>query len=223
MKTLVLDVGGTNVKVYVEGEDQPRKFPSGPALTPAQMVEGAKGATAGADYDRVSIGFPAPVADDRILAEPVNLGPGWVGYDLAAAFAKPVKLINAAAMQALGSYEGGRMLFLGLGTGLGTAMVINGLPVALELGHLPYRKGRSFEDYVGQRGLDRLGKRKWRLFVEDVTARLRAAMVADYVVLGGGNVRKLKTLPPHCRRGDNVNAFVGGMRLWDPAYTHGAA
>ena len=218
MNTLVVDVGGTNVKILATGESESRKFPSGPELTPARMVEGVQAAAADWPYDRVSIGYPGPVAKGQALTEPHNLAPGWVGYDFAAHFGKPVKVINDAAMQALGSYEGGRMLYLGLGTGLGSALVVSNVLVPLELAHLPYRKGKTFEDHVGVRGLERLGKRKWRQFVEDVCNRLRAALVADYVVLGGGNIKKLDTLPPECRAGDNSKAFVGGFRLWEEPY-----
>jgi len=184
------------------------------------MVQAVLENTRGWAYDRISIGYPGPVVQGKIVHEPKNLGPGWVGFDFAAAFGKGVKLINDAAMQALGSYEGGRMLFLGLGTGLGSALIVNKVIAPLELAHLPYKKGRTFEDYVGARGLDRLGKRKWQRAVEDVVARLRAALVAEKVVLGGGNVKKLRALPPGTRQGDNRNAFVGGFRLWD-GYEHG--
>jgi polyphosphate glucokinase len=218
MNVLVIDVGGTSVKILATGHEAPRKFVSGPHLTPAQMIDGVMALAKDWEYDHVSMGYPGPVAHGQPIAEPFNLGRGWVGYDYAGHFARPTKIINDAAMQALGSYEGGRMLYLGLGTGLGSAMIIEHTIAPLELAHLPYRKGRSFEDYVGVRGLERLGKRKWRHFVEDVTARLRAAMVADYVVLGGGNVRKLKTMPANCRMGDNSKAFVGGFRLWQEPY-----
>jgi polyphosphate glucokinase len=219
MKILVVDVGGTHVKILATGQEEMRKFPSGPQMTPAQMVDGVKALAEGWEYDHVTIGYPGPVVQDKPLTEPFNLGPGWVGYGFAGHFGRPTKVINDAAMQALGSYEGGRMLFLGLGTGLGSALIVDHVIAPLELAHLPYRKGRTFEDYVGMRGLERAGKRKWRHFVEDVSARLRAAMVADYVVLGGGNARKLQTLPANCRMGDNNNAFVGGFRLWDKPYT----
>jgi polyphosphate glucokinase len=165
-------------------------------------------------YDAVTIGYPGPVLQGRPVAEPRNLGPGWVGFDYEAAFGCPVKVVNDAAMQALGSYEGGRMLFLGLGTGLGTSMVVDGVVEPMELGHLPYKKG-TYEDYVGRRGLEQRGKKKWRLYVADVVARLSAALEPDEVVLGGGNIKKLKRLPPGCRAGDNANAFVGGFRLWE--------
>ncbi len=216
MKTLVIDVGGTNVKMLATGQDKPRKFPSGPRLTALMMVENIQKATADWEFDGVSIGYPGPVIQGKAVLEPRNLAPGWVDFDFTAAFGKPVKLINDAAMQALGSYEGGRMLFLGLGTGLGSALIIDGVIAPLELAHLPYRKCRTFEDYVGLRGLLRLGKKKWTKAVADVTARLQAAMVADSVVLGGGNAKKLKRLPTGARLGLNTNAFLGGFRLWDP-------
>jgi polyphosphate glucokinase len=222
MNVLVIDVGGTSVKILATGHEAPRKFASGPHLTPAQMIDGVMALAKDWDYDHVSMGYPGPVAHGQPIGEPFNLGRGWVGYDYAGHFARPTKIINDAAMQALGSYEGGRMLYLGLGTGLGSALIIEHTIAPLELAHLPYRKGRSFEDYVGERGMERLGKRKWRHFVEDVAARLRAAMVADYVVLGGGNARKLKTLPANCRLGDNSKAFVGGFRLWQEAYVRSA-
>ncbi|MCS6851875.1 MAG: ROK family protein [Gemmataceae bacterium] len=214
MKVLVIDVGGTHVKSRLMGQEEIRRFRSGPQLTASEMVHGVLETTRDWKYDAVSIGYPGPVVQNKILLEPRNLGRGWVGFDFAAHFGKPVKIINDAAMQALGSYEGGRMLFLGLGTGLGTAFIIDKVVAALELAHLPYKKGRSFEDYLGLRGLKRLGKKRWRRAVEDVVARLRAAFVADYVVLGGGNVKKLATLPPGCKAGDNKKAFVGGERLW---------
>jgi polyphosphate glucokinase len=213
MKVLVVDVGGTSVKILATGQDERRKFPSGPTLTSAEMVAGVKRAAAGWDYEAVSIGYPGPVVRGRPVKEPVNLGPGWVEFDFEAAFGCPVKVINDAAMQALGSYEGGKMLFLGLGTGLGSALVVESTVEPLELAHLPYKK-RTFEDYVGLRGLERLGHKKWQRCVEDVVARLAAALLADYVVLGGGNVKELTNLPPGTRAGSNANAFVGGFRLW---------
>jgi polyphosphate glucokinase len=215
MKILVVDVGGTNVKLKLQGDDEVRKVDSGPGLTAAQMVSGVRQATADWDYDAVSIGYPGPVARGRILLEPVNLGKGWLDFDFERAFGKPVRLINDAAMQALGSYEGGRMLFLGLGTGMGSTLIYDNVIAPMELGHLPYRKGRTFEEYVGNAGLKRLGRRKWQPAVFDVVARLRKALLPDYVVLGGGNVKKLDELPPGCRPGDNNNAFLGGLRLWD--------
>ena len=214
MKILVIDVGGTNVKLLASGQRQPRKFPSGPQLTPEQMVEGVLEATKDWDYDVITMGYPGPVMKNKLVLEPANLGPGWVDFDFEAAFGKPVKIINDAAMQALGSYESGRMLFIGLGTGMGSALVIDGLVAPLELAHLPYKKA-TFEDYLGRRGLERLGKRKWQQAVEDAVARLQAAMVADSVVLGGGNAKKLKRLPPGAKLGDNINAFRGGFRLWE--------
>ncbi len=214
MNVLVVDIGGTNVKLLMTGQDTPRKFPSGPDLTPQRMVTGVLEATADWQYDVLSLGYPGPARHGQPAHEPPNLGRGWVGFDFAAAFGKPVKLLNDAAMQALGSYEGGRMLFLGLGTGLGSALVLDGCVHPTELAHLPYRK-RTFEDYVGVRGLQRVGKKKWRRYVEDVVARLTAALQPDYVVLGGGNVKKLKRLPPGAHAGDNANAFRGGFRLWE--------
>jgi predicted NBD/HSP70 family sugar kinase len=215
MKTLVIDVGGTHVKLLASGHEEAIKVPSGPNLTPQQMVEEVLAATPGWEYGRISIGVPGPVVHGHVIREPINLGQGWVGFDFAHAFGWPARIMNDAAMQALGSYEGGRMLFIGLGTGMGTSLIIDGTVAPMELAHLPYRKGRSFEDYVGQRGLDRFGKRKWRHFVSDVACKLGAAVVADYIVLGGGNVRKLKEMPVNCRLGDNRNAFRGGFRLWD--------
>jgi polyphosphate glucokinase len=215
VKVLVIDVGGTNVKVFAEGEKEVRKFSSGPTLTAKQMVDGVLKLVADWSYDVISIGYPGPVIHGRLALEPRNLGAGWVDYDFAAHFGKPVKLINDAAMQALGSYEGGRMLFLGLGTGLGSALIIDRVVAPLELAHLPYKKGRTFEDYVGLRGLKRLGRKKWQKAVEDVVARLQAALVADTIVLGGGNAKLLKRLPPGARMGDNRNAFLGGVRLWE--------
>ena len=214
MKILTLDVGGSHVKLKLSGQDEVRKFDSGPAMTPQQMIDGVRANVAGWDYDAVSIGFPAPVVGGKIVKEPVNLGTGWVGFDLEAAFGKPVRIINDAAMQALGGYEGGRMLFLGLGTGLGTTLIVDNVVVGLELGHLPYRKEKSFEDYVGAAGLERRGREKWQASVYDVVERLKDAFVADYILLGGGNVKKLSELPPGARRGDNADAFIGGERLW---------
>jgi polyphosphate glucokinase len=219
MSILVIDVGGTNVKLKLSDQDEVRKFASGHELTPAAMVEATLQATRDWPYDRISIGYPGPVIKEKILLEPVNLGRGWVGFDFAAALGKPVRLINDAAMQALGSYDGGRMLFLGLGTGLGTTLIIDGVVAPMEIGHLPYKKCRTFEEYVGNAGLERMGKKKWRIVVADVVSRLRHAFIADYVVLGGGNVKKLDALPPDCRAGDNSRAFIGGTRLWVEAST----
>lgn len=216
MKVLVVDIGGTNVKMLASGQRKPRKFPSGPTMTPREMAAGVKQVVQGWKYDAVSIGYPGPVRHGRPSSEPHNLGKGWVRFNYRAAFGRPVKIINDAAMQALGSYEGGRMLFLGLGTGLGSTLISDGVVQPMELGHLPYKKG-TFEDYVGIRGLEKRGKNKWRSAVEDAVARLVAALQPDSVVLGGGNVKKLKALPPRCRAGVNANAFRGGFRLWEAA------
>lgn len=216
MNVLVLDVGGTHVKALVTGQTEPRKFDSGPDLTPERMVAGVKKLTQDWSYDAVSIGYPGVVLHNRPVAEPHNLGAGWVGFDYQSAFGRPVKIVNDAAMQALGSYQGGKMLFLGLGTGLGTAMIVDGDVEPLEVGHLPYRKA-TYEDYVGLRGLKRFGKKKWRRRVADVAAHLAAALESDEVVLGGGNAKLLKEPPPGCRLGDNSDAFPGGFRLWAEA------
>jgi len=214
VNVLVIDIGGNHVKVLATGQREPTIFDSGPKLTPQLMASGVKKIASGWKYDVVSIGYPGVVVHGRPIAEPHNLGKGWVGFDYQAEFGKPVKMINDATMQALGSYRGGRMLFLGLGTGLGSTLIVDGVVQPMELGHLPYRKG-TYEDYVGQRGLDKRGKTKWQRAVADVVARLTAALEPDDVVLGGGNVRKLKELPPGVRVGDNTNAFVGGFRLWE--------
>ena len=215
MNVLVIDVGGTHVKVLVTGQDEARMFDSGPALTPKRMVSAVLKLVADWNYEVLSIGFPGPVLRNRPIAEPWNLGKGWIGFNFEHAFKRPVKVINDAAMQALGSYNGGKMLFLGLGTGLGSAMVMDGIVESMELGHLPYEKA-TFEDYVGIRGLEKYGKEKWRSYVVDVVERFRTALEPDDVVLGGGNVHQLKKLPPGCRAGDNINAFRGGFRLWEP-------
>ncbi len=215
MKILVIDVGGTNVKIIATGQKEVVKIPSGTEMTAQAMVEQVKEAAKSWQYDRVSIGYPGPVVQSKPLLEPKNLGRGWVDTDFADAFGKPVRVINDAAMQALGSYDGGRMLFLGLGTGLGSALVVDGVVAPMELAHLPYKKGSTFEDYVGIRGYKKLGKKKWARAVDDVVARLKAALVADYVVLGGGNAKKLKKLPAGSRLGDNMNAFTGGFRMWE--------
>jgi polyphosphate glucokinase len=215
MNTLVIDVGSTNVKLKVQDNDEVRKCESGPDLTPAIMVERVKEETKDWQYDRATIGYPGPVIRGVITRDPVNLGPGWLGFNFEAALRKPVRLMNDAAMQALGSYEGGRMLFLGLGTGLGTTLILDGVIAPMELGHLPYKKGREFEEYVGVGGLKRLGKKKWQAAVADVVKLLQDALLPEYVVLGGGNVKKLDELPPNCRAGDNSNAFLGGARVWE--------
>jgi polyphosphate glucokinase len=214
MNVLVVDVGGTNVKFLATGYEEPRRFPSGPALTAEQMVAKVKEIAGDWKVDVVSMGYPGFVMRGRPIAEPHNLAPGWVGFNFEAAFGCPVKVINDAAMQALGSFRGGKMLFLGLGTGLGAAMIVEGIVEPMELAHLPYKRG-TFEDYVGQRGLDQKGKKKWREHVADVVARLVAALEPGDVVLGGGNVKKLGELPPGCRAGNNANAFLGGFRLWE--------
>jgi polyphosphate glucokinase len=216
MKILAVDVGGTHVKILATGETQKREIVSGPRMTARQMVSDVKKLAKDWAYDVISVGFPGPVLHGRPVAEPHNLGPGWMGFDFATAFGLPVRVINDAAMQALGSYRGGRMLFLGLGTGLGTAMIVNGVVEPMEFGHLPYKKG-TYEDYVGDRGLHRVGKKRWRKLVEDVIERLVAATEPDDVVIGGGNVVHLKTLPKGCRAGNNDNAFIGGFRMWNAA------
>ena len=216
MRVLVVDVGGTHVKVLVTGEKEPREFDSGPTLTAAQMVAGVKAVVADWKYDAVSIGYPGPVLHGRPVLDPHNLGPGWVAFDYQAAFGCLVKVVNDAAMQALGSYCGGKMLVLGLGTGLGSCMIVEGIVEPMELGHLPYRDGGTFEDYVGIRGLQKHGLTQWRRDVADVVRRLITALAPEDVVLGGGNIHQLDTLPPGCRPGDNANAFLGGFRLWEP-------
>ena len=214
MRVLVIDVGGTHVKLLASGRRAPVKLDSGPDLGAAQMVRAVKQATQEWTYDVVSIGYPGPVVYGRPVAEPVNLGPGWVRYDFERAFGTPVRVINDAAMQALGSYEGGRMLFAGLGTGFGVAAILDGHLVPLEVGHLPYHNGKTYEDYLGTKGLKRIGRRKWERHVHDVVTRLRLAFICEYAVIGGGNARLLRRLPAHCRQGSNANAFLGGFRLW---------
>ncbi len=213
-KVLVIDVGGTNVKLLATGQKEPRKYPSGPTMTPRKMVSLVKKNTADWKYDCISLGYPGPIINGHPLREPHNLGKGWVGFHFTKAFGCPVKVINDAAMQAIGSYKGGRMLFLGLGTGLGSAMVVDGVLQPMELAHLAYKKGKSYEDYLGLRGLQRLGTKKWRRCVAKVTKKLKNALDADYVVLGGGNSKKLKKLPAGAKLGKNENAFLGGFRLW---------
>jgi polyphosphate glucokinase len=216
VNVLVIDIGGTHVKILATGQSKPREFVSGPTLTPLQMAAGVKKRARGWKYDVISVGYPGVVLHGRPIAEPYNLGRGWVHFDYPAVFGRPVKIINDAAMQALGSYKGGKMLFLGLGTGFGSTLIADGIVEPMELGHLPYKKG-TYEEYVGQRGLEKLGKTKWRRHVVRVVASLIAALEPDDVVLGGGNVRKLKKLPRGCRAGDNANTFVGGFRLWEEA------
>lgn len=220
MNVLVIDVGGTHVKILASGQEAMREFPSGPTLTPKRMVAAVKKLAEDWKYDAVSIGYPGPVVKNRPLAEPHNLGRGWVGFDFKAAFKRPVKVVNDAALQALGSYKRGKMLFLGLGTGLGSTMIIDGIIEPMELAHLPYKKG-TYEDYVGARSLKNRGKKKWRRHVADVLQLLIAALEPEDVVIGGGNVKKLKELPKGTRAGANANAFVGGFRLWENAVSTG--
>ena len=216
MNVLTIDIGGTGVKLLATGESERRRFESGPTLTPELMVEGVKKLAAEWKYDAVSIGYPGPVRNNRPLAEPHNLASGWLGFDFEAAFGCPVKIINDAAMQALGSYQSGSLLFLGLGTGLGSAMVVDGTVIPLELAHLSIGK-KTFEDDLGLRGLERLGRKKWEKRVHALTKRFVSALILDEVVFGGGNAKKLKTLPDRCRIGNNSNAFLGGFRLWEDA------
>lgn len=212
---LAVDIGGTHVKVTTSKEHTRREFASGPHLSAKEMVKQVKALTKDWSYNLISVGYPGPVVRDRPLAEPYNLGQGWVGFDFGKAFGRPTKVVNDALMQALGSYQGGRMLFLGLGTGLGSAMIVDGILEPMELGHLPYRKGETFEDCVGAKGFERFGKKKWRRKVADIVKHFTAALEPDYVVLGGGNAEKLGRLPPKARLGDNANAFRGGFKLWD--------
>ncbi len=214
MKTLAIDVGGTHVKVLAEGEKTPIKIDSGAFMTPEIMAASVLKASEHWKYDRISIGYPGPVSNDTPVLDPHNLGPGWVDFPYETTFGKPVRMLNDAAMQALGSYHGGRMLFLGLGTGLGSAMVIDGIVQPMELAHLPYRKGYTYEDYVGLRGLQRLGKKRWRKHTANVIDLLCAALRTDSVVLGGGQAKLLKKLPRHVQLGSNDNAFRGGFKLW---------
>jgi predicted NBD/HSP70 family sugar kinase len=214
VKILVVDVGGTHVKALATGHKSPIKIPSGPDMTPRIMVRRLLAAVKDWDFDAVSIGYPGAVLHGKPIAEPHNLGAGWIGFDFKKAFGRPVKIVNDAAMQALGSYKRGRMLFLGLGTGLGSALIVDGMLEPMELAHLPYKKGRTYEDYVGKTGLERMGKKKWRRNVADVIERFRTALNVDDVVLGGGNAKLLKKLPNGVRLGTNANAFTGGFRLW---------
>jgi len=214
VKILVVDIGGTNIKLLASGRRAPLKIPSGPELTPAKMVKRVLEAVQGWKFDVVSIGYPGVVVRGKPMSEPVNLGRGWVGFNFKKAFARPVRVINDAAMQALGSYDGGRMLFLGLGTGLGSALIIDGVLEPMELAHLPYKKGLSYEDYLGKAGLKANGKKRWRKHVRDVIDRFRLALNVEDVVLGGGNAKLLRKLPKGVRLGANSNAFLGGYRLW---------
>ena len=216
MNILAVDVGGQHVKVLATGQTEPRRMESGPELSAAVMAEGVNHLTSDWQYDVVSLGYPGQVVHNMPAHEPVNLGKGWIGFDYAGAFGRPTRIINDAAMQALGSYQGGRMLFLGVGTGLGSAMIVDGKLEAMELGHLPYKKGLTYEDFIGLRGLRRLGKKKWREEVYMVIDVFRQALEPEYIVLGGGNAKLIKELPPDVRRGANENAFLGGYRLWQP-------
>jgi polyphosphate glucokinase len=219
-RILVIDVGGTHVKLLVTGMKEPILIPSGPTLTPAVMIRQVKDAVKGFPYDVVSIGYPGPVVHGKPLREPHNLAQGWVGFDFRRALGRPVKIINDAAMQALGSYKNGRLLFLGLGTGLGSAMIADGVIEPMELAHLPYKRGKTYEDYLGIRGLKRLGRKKWAREVAKVVELMRAALQPEEIVLGGGNVKKLKKLPPGTRLGNNENAFRGGSALWNQEIDH---
>ncbi len=214
MKVLVIDVGGTHIKIASTDNPVPVKVVSGPSMTPKQMVADVLAATLDWEYDSISIGYPGPVALDRPIAEPHNLGSGWVGFPYDTALPKPIRFINDAAMQALGGYSGGKMLFIGIGTGLGTALIVDDVIVPLELAHLPYKKGKTYEEYIGLVGLEKQGKKLWRESVLDVVAILRAAFVVDYVVLGGGNAKLMKQLPEGVRLGANSNAIMGGIALW---------
>jgi hypothetical protein len=216
---LVIDVGGTNVKVRATGQKEPVKIPSGKKMTAEKMVREVLKVSKGWKYEAVSIGYPGPVIHGHPLSEPHNLGGGWMGFDFKKAFKRPVKIVNDAAMQALGVYHGGRMLFLGLGTGLGSAMIVDGILEPMELAHLPYKKGLTYEDYLGIHGLKRLGKKKWRKKVFEVVELLKNSLEADHVVLGGGNSKMLKELPPGAQLGDNSTAFTGGVRLWESTDT----
>jgi polyphosphate glucokinase len=216
-RVLAIDVGGSHVKARVFGRRDMRQFESGPTLTPRQMVAGVHKLTGDWNYDAVTIGYPGVVLHGKIIAEPQNLGPGWVGFDFRKAFGRPIHILNDAAMQAIGSYEGGRMLYLGLGTGLGSALIVDGIVAPMELAHLAFKKGRTYEDYVGARGLKRLGARKWRRYVKKVVEQLATVLEADYVVIGGGNARELKRLPKNARLGSNDFAFIGGFRVWHHA------
>ena len=214
-RVLAVDVGGTHVKILATGKKEKREVASGAGMNAAQMVSSVRKLAQDWKYQVVSIGYPGPVLHNRPVGEPRNLGSGWMGFDFEEAFGRPTKIINDAAMQALGSYRNGKMLFLGLGTGLGSTLIADGILEPMELGHLPYKKA-TYEDYVGARGLRHFGKKKWREHVADVVARLATALEPTDIVIGGGNVSKLKELPPGCRAGENANAFTGGFRMWEP-------
>jgi predicted NBD/HSP70 family sugar kinase len=219
---LVIDVGGTHVKMLATGQKEPVKIPSGPGMTADKMVKVAKQNVKDWKFDGISLGYPGPIINGHPLREPHNLGGGWMKTDFTKAFGCPVRIINDASMQAIGSYEGRRMLFLGLGTGLGSAMIVDGMLQPMELAHLIYKKGKTYEDYLGLRGLERMGKKKWRRYVNEITEELKSALEADYVVLGGGNCKKLKELPAGAKLGNNENAFVGGFRMWETKASGGA-
>jgi polyphosphate glucokinase len=213
-RVLAIDIGGSHVKVRLSTRREVRQFESGPHLSARQMVEHVHRITGDWTYDAVSIGYPGVVVHGKIVAEPHNLGRGWVGFDFRKALGRPTRVMNDAAMQAMGSYEGGRMLFLGLGTGLGSALIVDGVVEPMELAHLPFKKGRTYEDYVGDRGRRRLGAKKWNRAVGEIVEQLRTILEADYVVIGGGNARKLKKIPKDARFGSNDFAFIGGFRAW---------
>jgi polyphosphate glucokinase len=217
LRILVVDVGGTHVKLLATGLKRPITILSGPTMTAKAMIPKVRAVLKDCPYDVVSLGYPGPVVHGRPMREPYNLGRGWVGFDFRKAFGRPVKIINDAAMQALGSYKGGRLLFLGLGTGLGSAMIVDGVLEPMELAHLPYKRGKTYEDYLGLRGLKRLGRKKWQRQVGRVVKELRQILEAEEVVLGGGNAKKLKKLPPRTILGGNRNAFLGGFRMWSKA------
>jgi len=222
-RILVVDVGGTHLKILAGGQHSLRKIASGPKITAQLMCNWVRKAASDWPYDVAAIGYPGLVVHGKPVREPYNLGKGWVGFDYAKGLGCPVKVINDAAMQAVGSYEGGRMLFLGLGTGLGSAMIVDGIVEPMELAHLPYKKRKTYEDYLGLRGLERMGKEKWRGYVARIVEELKTALSADYVVLGGGNVKKIKKLPPKTRLGANGNAFIGGYRLWSAKQCTGSS
>jgi polyphosphate glucokinase len=217
MRILVIDIGGSHVKILATGRRTKREFVSSSGLTPETMVSQVRHLAKDWVFDAISIGYPGRVVRNQPVAEPFNLGKGWAKYDYQRAFGCPVKIINDAAMQAIGSYQGGIMLFLGLGTGLGSALIVDSVVVPMEIAHLPYVK-KTYEDFVGERGLKKFGAHKWRKHVNDVINRLAAAFGPDDIVIGGGNAHRLKSLPPRCRLGDNANAFLGGRRLWEKEY-----
>ncbi len=213
-RVLAVDIGGSHVKIKSSAGGEERKVKSGPDMTPALMVENIHEMAKGLDFDAITMGYPGPVHHNRILADPQNLGQGWISYDFEKAFNVPLRIVNDALMQAVGSYYGQKMLFLGLGTGLGAAMVVDNVCVPLEIAHLPYRKGRTFEDYLGEASYEKRGSKKWHKHVHRCVALLSRALQPEYVIIGGGNVDRIKVLPPNALRGDNANAFAGGFRIW---------